>query len=97
MFDLALLWTSMSKNGWPPKEPQLTDVYFMMKLAICFKQKPAGIFWPRQPGHGFVTFENGRWTLGIALPASWAPLYISRLPARKSTTRGSSWRYGLPW
>lgn len=61
---LALLWTSMDKNGWPPKEPTLTGLYLYDEYGNPL-QTEAGwyIFAPNSRVTILVTFQDGRWTL----------------------------------
>lgn len=61
---LVLFWTSMCKNGWPPKEPALTGVYFYDEQGNLL-QTEAG-WYLLEPGSRvtiLVTFRDGRWTL----------------------------------
>ena len=61
---LALLWTSMSKNGWPPKEPELTGVYFYDEQGKLLEAEAGWyLLAPESRVTVLVTFENGRWTL----------------------------------
>ena len=61
---LALLWTSMNKNGWPPEEPQLTGVSFYDEEGNLL-QTEAGwyLLEPDSRVTILVTFQDGRWTL----------------------------------
>lgn len=64
LISLALLWTSMNKNGWPAKEPTLTGVYLYDEDGNLL-QTEAGwyIVVPNSRVTILVTFQNGRWTL----------------------------------
>ena len=76
---LALLWASMNKNGWPPKEPELTGVYFYDEEGDLLQTEAGWYFFaPGSRVTVLVTFQNGRWTLSNRIASVLgAALYLT--------------------